>query len=185
MRIYFTGCHGSGKSTLTRYVSKKYNLPIISEVARMVLSEKELQIDTLRHDMDIVDDYQSQIFYRQLQEEAKYKEFVADRSILDCLTYSAQHSRVFPTLLKSKELAQHLPALKAPESILFFVRPSHATLKADGVREAINWDGVIAIDAQIKLLYEMFELQYFQINTDNMQERIKIIDSVLNLYVTK
>lgn len=185
MRIYFSGCHGSGKSTLTRYVSKKYNLPMISEAARMVLSEKELQIDTLRYDMDTVDDYQSQVFDRQLKEESKHEEFVADRSLIDCLAYSANHSRVFSSLIRSKELEQHLPTLNAPNSIVFFVKPSKATFKADGVREALNWDGVVAIDAQIKLLYEMFNLKYFQINTDSMQERIKIIDNVIEFSKNK
>ena len=39
----------------------------------------------------------------------------------------------------------------------------------------------LQIDRSIKLLYEMFELRYFQINIDNMQERIRLIDSVLSL----
>jgi len=43
MRVYFSGCHGSGKSTLARCVSEHYKLPMITEVARQVLSEKELQ----------------------------------------------------------------------------------------------------------------------------------------------
>lgn len=54
-------------------------------------------------------------------------------------------------------------------------------MRADGVRESLNWDGAVAIDAQIKFLYEMFGIRYFQINTDNMQERIRLIDSVISL----
>lgn len=182
MRVYFTGSHGSGKSTLSRYVSEKYSLPMISECARMVLSEKELQVDTLRHDINLVDQYQKDVFFRQLNEESKYTSFVSDRSAIDPLAYAAQHSRILPELLSSKELDPYIASLKAPESILFFVRASKTTLKDDGVREAINWNAAVAIDSMIKLLLEMWQIKYFQINIDSMQERIKLIDNILELY---
>jgi predicted ATPase len=181
MKIYFCGSHGVGKTTLARYVSDTYSLPLITEVARMILSEQELQVDTLRYDMTLVDHYQSQVFNRQAQEEAKYTSFVSDRSAIDALAYAGQHARILPQLLKSSLLTECLSVLREPNSILFFVRPSKATLKADGVRELLNWDGIVSIDAQIKLLLEMFYLRYFQINTDNMQERIRLIDNILSL----
>lgn len=180
MKVYFVGSHSTGKTTCARYVSGKYNLPMITEVARAVLSEKELHLDSLRYDMDLVDDYQNSIFERQLDEEKKYAEFVSDRSF-DCLAYAAQHSRILSYLMKSPRLADYLKVLQAPDSFIFFVRPSKATLKADGVREAINWDGIVAIDSMVKLMLEMWNLRYFQINMDNMQERVKLIDGVLSL----
>lgn len=182
MKVYFSGSHSTGKSTLTRYVSQKYHLPMISETARMILSEQELQVDTLRYDLDMVDKYQQQVFDRQIIEEKKHSAFVSDRSIVDILAYAAQHARILPHLMKSSELQSQLSILNKPESILFFVRPSQATLRADGVRESLNWDGVVAIDAQIKLLLKMFNLKHFTIQTDNMQERADLIDAVLNMY---
>lgn len=181
MKIYFSGAHACGKSTLGRYVSEAYKLPFISETARMVLSEKELQIDKLRYDLDLVDQYELDVFNRQLAEEAKYSNFVSDRSALDALAYSAQHARILPNLLNSSEWLPYLEKLKAPDSFIFFVRPSKATMKPDGVREHLSWDGVVAIDAQVKLLLEMFGIRYFQINMDNMQERVRFIDAVLGI----
>jgi predicted ATPase len=180
MRVYFTGPHSCGKSTLCRYVSQNYNLPMIPETARMVLSEQELQIDSLRHDLNVVDQYQFQVFERQFQEEAKYQSFVSDRSALDILAYSAQHSRILPKLLKDERLSPYVQSLKLPDQFVFFVRPTKATLTQDGVRESINWDGIVVIDAQIKFLLEMFEIRYFQIDTSNMQERARLITSVLS-----
>lgn len=180
MRIYFIGSHCSGKSTLARYVSETYKLPMITEVARMVLSEKELQLDTLRSNLDIVDDYQSNIFSRQLLEESKYSNFVSDRS-LDCLAYAAQHSRTLHDSINSNEFKTYLGVLKDSESFIFFVRPTKATLKSDGVRESINWDSIVAIDAMVKFMLELVKLRYFQINTDNMQERVRLIDGILSL----
>lgn len=183
MKIYFCGAHSTGKSTLVRYVSEHYKLPIISETARMILSEKELQIDSLRHDIKLVNEYQEAVFNRQILEEYKYNNYVSDRCILDILAYSAMFSQILPKLMAAPELSACLEALKAPESILFFVRPSRATLHADGVREALNWDSVVAIDAMIKLLFEQFKLKYYSISMESAQERSKFIDSILSMYI--
>jgi predicted ATPase len=181
MRVYFSGAHGTGKSTLARYISEKYNLPLLTEVARMVLSEQELQVDSLRYDLKTVDNYQKAIFKRQLEEENKLSNFVADRSLIDCLSYSAEHSRILPDLMAEPALEDYLAKLAEPDSILFFVRPSKATLHADGVRESINWDGIISIDSQIKMMLQMWKIPHFQINMSNMVERVTLIDNVLSL----
>jgi hypothetical protein len=153
---------------------------MITEVARAVLSEKELHLDSLRYDMHLVDDYQEAIFYRQLDEETKHEMFVSDRSF-DCLAYAAQHTRILPELMKTSNLEEYISKLRQPGVFIFFVRPSKATLKADGVRESLTWDGVVAIDAMVKFMLQMWDLPYFQINMDNMQERVQFIDSVLSL----
>lgn len=181
MKVYFVGSHSTGKTTCARYVSEKYKLPMITEVARAVLSEKELHLDSLRYDMNLVDEYQDAIFNRQISEETKHSAFVSDRSF-DCLAYAAQHSRILSKLLNTQLLKDYLADLRAPGSFIFFVRPTKATLKADGVRESINWDGVVAIDSMVKFMLEMWNLRYFQINIDNMQERVRLIDSILGTF---
>lgn len=179
MKVYFTGSHATGKTTLARFVSTNYKLPMITEVARMILSEKELHLETLRTDIQAVNDYQKQIFSRQIREEEGKEKFVSDRSLIDVLAYSAQHTTILPHLFYSPEIITYLETLRHPDTTVFFVRPSKATLKSDGVREHITWDGIIAIDAMVKLFLELWQLKHFQISTDNMQERIKLIDSVL------
>jgi nicotinamide riboside kinase len=180
MKIYFVGAHSTGKTTCARYVSETYKLPMITEVARAVLSEKELHLDSLRYNLDLVDDYQESIFYRQIEEESKYTQYVSDRSF-DCLAYAAQHSRILNKLIQTNEIKKYIESLWSNNSIIFFVRPSRATMKNDGVRESVNWDGVISIDSMVKFMLEMFDLKYFQINIENMQERIRLIDSVIGL----
>lgn len=181
MRIYYVGSESSGKTTLARYTSEKYHLPLLPEAARAVLAEKELQLDVLRSNLDVVDNYQMEVFNRQLLEENIHHTFVSDRSIVDCLAYSCEHSRIFSKLLDAPELQHNIAALKQENTIIFFVRPSKATLKDDGVRERINWDHIITIDAQIKMLLSQFNIKYFQIDTSSMQERARIIDSVISL----
>lgn len=48
MKVYFVGAECTGKSTLCRYVAEKYNLKMITEVARSVISEKEMDFSTIR-----------------------------------------------------------------------------------------------------------------------------------------
>jgi predicted ATPase len=180
MRIYLSGAHSCGKSTLANYIANRYQLPLLTEAARIVLSEKELRLDTLRSDLDLVDEYQAAVFHRQLQQETEQNEFVSDRCLLDVLAYSAQHTRIAEQLFKTKELETYLETLREKDVFIFFVRPTKATMKDDGVREKLNWDGIVAIDAMIKLLLKMYDLWHFQIDTESMQERCHLIDSVLS-----
>lgn len=182
MKVYMVGSHSIGKSTLAKYVSEKYKLPLISEVARMILSERELNINSLRYDMQLVDNYQSEVFDRQLLEENKYDSFTSDRCLLDTIAYSSQHARILSKLLNSQELHTYLETLRSSSSFIFHVRPTKATLKADGVRENLSWDGILAIDSKIHFLLEMYDLRYFEINNESMQSRVRLIDSVLSTY---
>jgi nicotinamide riboside kinase len=179
MKIYFSGSHSSGKSTIARYTANKYNLPLLPEIARMVLAEQELQVDALRSDINAVNDYQSAVFARQIEEEKKHQSFVSDRCLIDAVVYATQHSAIGANLIQSPEFKTYIDELHS--NILFFVRPSKATLKNDGVREHLTWDGIVAIDAMIKFVLEINSIRYFQINTDSMQERIRLVDAVLSL----
>jgi len=180
MRVYFSGAHSIGKSSLSRVISQKYHLPLLTEVSRIILSQNEQDINVLRANLDETDSYQMQVFNRQLLEEQKYEQFVSDRSLLDTLAYSGQHSRILPELMKSSELSAYLLKLRQADTHIFFIRPSSKTLKIDGVRETPVWDGIVSIDAQIKLLLEMFDIPHIQINTDSMQERMRLITTVLD-----
>lgn len=179
MKVYFVGSHSCGKTTLARYTANKFGLPFLNEVARTILAEKELHLDSLRIDLDVVDEYQKSVFVRQISEEKRFDKFVSDRS-LDCLAYAAQHSRILSDLIHGEELKNYVEALRKDDVRIFFVRPSQATVRNDGVREQVNWEGIVAIDAMVKMLLEMFKLRYVQISTDSMQERVKIIESILS-----
>jgi predicted ATPase len=182
MRIYLTGAHGIGKTTVARYIAEKYKLILIPEAARLILSEQELQLSSLRSDINVVNKYQIDVFNRQLQEESGKDNFVADRSIIDNLAYSAQHTDILNLSLKDKRIKQYLEKLKLNDTIMFFVRPDkNMLLIEDGVRERPTWESVISIDSTIKTFLELFDIRYFQINTDNMAERIRLVDSVLSL----
>lgn len=186
MRIYLTGSHAIGKSTIAAHIKQKYKLPMITEAARSILSEHEWSIDSLRADLQKVDQYQKEIFYRQLQEEKKYigKDFVSDRGF-DFLCYTLQHSTVGPEILATQEWKDYLESLKKDDVLILFVRPHKSLLKNDGIRENPNWDGVVAIDAMTKTLLQMYGLKYFQIDCISMQERTNLVDNIIELFLAK
>jgi adenylate kinase family enzyme len=181
MRVYFIGAHSTGKTTMARYVSKKTGLPLLPEVARMVLAERELAMETLRSDLDVVDSFQQEIFHRQMQIERDLDNFVSDRSF-DNLAYAAQHARVLRPILQEKDLEQYVERMREPDVVLFYIRPVRATLRNDGIREQIDWDELVRIDGAIKFMLEMWGLQYYMIYSASMQERARLVDAVLSKY---
>jgi len=179
MRVYFIGAHSTGKTTLSRYVANTYGVPLLPEVARLVLAERELSMESLRLDLDVVDSFQKGILVRQMASESGMKEFVSDRCF-DNLAYAAQHSRILKDVLEMPELVEYIRRMRDPDVFLFFVRAARATMKEDGVREQVDWEEILRIDAMIKFMLEMWGLRYHVISTHSMQERARLIDAVLS-----
>lgn len=178
MKIYVCGAHSSGKTTLVRYISKKHNLPMITEVARKVLVESETPLERLRTDLDLVDKYQEEIWNRQIVEEHNaFDSFVSDRGF-DNIAYAAEHSNLGSKLFTGPKIDDYVREMK--KGVIFFVRPDKRLLKEDSVRESPTWESVLRIDGMIKLLLEMHDMDYVPISTISMQERARIVDFVIN-----
>jgi nicotinamide riboside kinase len=177
MRIYFVGAHATGKTTMTRYVSRKFGLPMITEVARAVLAELETSLDALRTDMDLVAEYQRRVFERQVQvEKLQQTGFVSDRAF-DNLAYAAEHTLVLADLLSGDNFKSYMEWVG--QGIVFFLRPHQELLREDGVRASITWDSVLRIDGMIKLMLEQSRISYLPIESASMQERARAVDFVL------
>src|SRR4030095_16587536 len=135
MRIYFVGAHATGKTTMTRYVSRRFGLPMITEVARAVLAELETSLDSLRTDMDLVAEYQRRVFERQVQvEKSQPTTFVSDRAF-DNLAYAAEHTLILADLLASESFKGYMEWVA--QGVVFYLRPHRELLKDDGVRASV------------------------------------------------
>jgi nicotinamide riboside kinase len=177
MRIYFVGSHATGKTTLCRFVSQRYGLPMITEVARAVLAEMEASLDTLRTDMDLVSEYQQRVFERQVAIEKLHNgTFVSDRAF-DNLAYAAEHTTIAADLLDDKRFREYMKWVS--EGVVFFVRPHASLLKEDGVRAGVSWESVLRIDGMIKLMLEQHRIAYLPLESVSMQERVRGVEFVL------
>jgi predicted ATPase len=177
MRVYFIGSHATGKTTLCRYVSKRYGLPMITEVARGVLAEMETQLDALRTDVDLVAEYQERVFARQVAIEKLHEgRFVSDRAF-DNLAYAAEHTTTVADLMGDARFRDYMEWVSG--GTVFFLRPHPSLLKEDGVRAGVSWDSVVRIDGMIKLLLEQHRVRYLPVESVSMQERVRAVEFVL------
>lgn len=177
MRIYFVGSHSTGKTTLCRYVSERYTMKMVTEVARNVLAERETNLKDLRSDIAQVNSFQQEVFARQVAAEHALKdEFVSDRSF-DNLAYAAEHTTILHEVVKSKEFLDYVEWVRA--GLVFFVRPHKDLVAADGIREIGTWEDIIRIDGMVKLLLEFTGIEYFPLESSLMQERVRAIDYLM------
>lgn len=174
MRVYFIGSHATGKTTLCRYVSHRFRLPMITEVARLILAEQETNLDALRTDMDLVAEYQTRVFERQMQVERQHNgSFVSDRAF-DNLAYAAEHTTIVADLLGDPRFHEYMEWVNG--GVVFFLRPHPSLLKADGVRAGVSWDEVVRIDGMVKLLLEQYRVKYLPVESVSMQERVRAVE---------
>lgn len=178
-RVYLVGAHSTGKTTLARWVRDHYGLPMISEVARGVLAEMEARLDALRTDVELVNRYQREVFERQIAaEEEQDGSFVSDRAFCN-LAYAAQHSTILADIARDERLAEYMETVRT--GLVFYLRPHRELLAEDGVRAGVAWEEVLRIDGMVKLLLEMFGVSYIPVESLPQQERIRLLENVLDL----
>lgn len=178
-RIYLVGAHSTGKTTLARWIRDAYGLPMIAEVARGVLAEMEEQLDQIRSNLEVVDRYQALVFQRQLEAEDQLGgAFVSDRAFCN-LAYAGHHSLILSELAGDPRLRDYMERVKS--GIVFFLRPHKELLATDGVRAGVAWEEVLRIDGMVKMMLEMFGVPYIPVATLSMQERVRLVQSVLGL----
>lgn len=91
LRIALTGCSGSGKSVLAKWISETYGLEYNPVGSRSVA--KEMGFAT-PYDVDQAGkraEFQKRLLAAKIEWEASRNEFVTDRSTLDNLVYSMLH----------------------------------------------------------------------------------------------
>lgn len=180
LRVYVAGSHGVGKTSVARWVSKHYALPLVAEVARQVLAEAELSLQTLRVDIDRTSEFQAQVFRRQAAaEDAVGQRFISDRCC-DNLAYAAEHTHALRKIAQDG-LDEYAKRLKAPGSVVFLVRPHRSFLEHgdDGVREAADWDAVVRIDGAVRFLLEYLDVDYVSVASPSMADRTRTFRAVL------
>jgi len=182
-RIYFVGSHRTGKTTCAKWAKDRYKLPMITELARTVLAERDGDLGPLRTDLKATAEYQTEVFRRQIQSErAQDGGFVSDRSF-DNLAYAAEFTDddAFPQLMESQELKEYVEWVKG--GIVFFIRPHRRLLLTDSVNKEVDWEQVLRIDGMVKLMLKLFRINYLPIHAVDMEERVRTMRFALDKLV--
>lgn len=127
LRIAIVGSHGTGKTTLVEKLGDILKIPVIEEIARTVILER----NKLPHDMDDLERFvfQQTVFDRQTAREDEAIGFISDRSVLDALVYAHGTSGVL-----ALEEVITLRLRNKPYDHIFFI-PREFPLEFDGVRK--------------------------------------------------
>lgn len=183
MRVYVCGAHSTGKTTLARHISDRTGLPLLNEVARQVMAEREMTFEQVRADLRAVNEYQRAVFVRQVEIEHNAEGgFVSDRAF-DNLAYAARHSEVLCELLDDPKMSSYFDRVR--NSLVFFVRPHPSLLAEDGMREASNWDEVMRIDGVIDFLLAWQRIPAIGISELGLRNRLRTAMTAVDLYRRK
>lgn len=177
--VYFVGAHGTGKSSRTRWVSRRYGIPMIQEVARSELELLGARLDDLRRDTAAVSAYQRRVWRRQLDTEAATpRPHVSDRSA-DNLAYLALNGEGVAAIVGSDEFREAIDRLKS--GIVFIVRPHAGAPPADGVRAAADTtrDGQMRVDGAVDLLLEVNGVVAVPLPAAPVRDQERIVSAVL------
>lgn len=185
MRAYFVGSHAVGKTTIARWVRDAYRLPLLTEVARVVLAQEEKRLEELAGDLPAATAYQEDVFRKQMAaEEAAGEDFVSDRAF-DNLAYASWRAapgtvrRIMDADAARAYLNDFRARAVAGTSRVFFVRPHPELLREDGVRANVTWDEVLRVDGAAQFALEVFGVPYVPISCREMADRVRVVSAVL------
>lgn len=178
-KIYLTGAHSTGKTTLARHISEKCGLPMVTEVVRDIVSEWETSLEEARVNIKKVNALQNEIMCRQIEREKDIQnyDFVSDRA-MDFMAYTAEYTTITNELYNSEKYKEYIDWM-SEDSIIFFVRPHPSLVEKDGFRSELSWEAVNRIDGMIKFILEIEDMQYYHIKSKIFQERVESVVSTL------
>jgi nicotinamide riboside kinase len=166
MRIWITGSHSVGKTTLLN----KLEWNKINEIARTAM--RHFWKTPQEMDNRELEIFQNHLFFKQIREELAKWDFITDRTIIDVLAYSKK-LEVYNIL---KDRAKTF-LNQFPYDILFYI-PIEFWLEEDWTR--FSWtEYQIEIDNNIKELLEEFNIKY-HIITWSLEERLNNINNIIN-----
>lgn len=196
LKIWITGPHASGKTSLGTPLASKYHLPFIRETARDELTEiqrsKEMaeapKLEAMRARLDEYDDFQRTVFKRQLAAEAAHPDgFLSDRALWDIPIYAGLWSTCAADMMESEEFRAYLAQFPKttdkvfdPTRIVLFVSPEPEMLKEDGTRERPTLRGVDQYYGAVELFLAQHRIRHVPITTPHQRKRLALASEVID-----
>ena len=172
MKIFLTGAHSTGKTTLAKALSERLGLPLLPEVARRVLTEKGL---TFPVPSERVNEVQSAIIAKQWDvfRDAP-NSYVSDR-FLDFHAYSTVYggrmSDIFP--IEYRSWFRDASVFSLPVRRDMFV--------TDAIRGPSEFDDALRIDGALMMLYQMHGIPVRRIKSSSVESRVEEVLAVIGV----
>lgn len=152
-KIAIIGSQSVGKSTLGKELSKRMNVPLITEIARRWNIEKVSQVELIH--------IQKELLRLQIKEENHNGQFISDRSTVDNLAYWLHN---VSSIVDKEENATYIKtALDNVKnySHIFLLTPEFYPVD-DGFR---NTDVIyqMRIDATIQTILRLYDISHYRL----------------------
>ena len=178
MKIYFIGSQSTGKTTLARFFSKYYNIPLLGETIRKVVAREEVSLNKIYNNIDEINRFQMLLLSEQIEIEDQHKSYISDRGF-DFIIYAAEYSTITNIIYNQEVFQKYMDRFFDNNTYTFFIRPQKDLMIGDDFRHNLNWEEINRIDGMFKFFMEMNKIRYFSINMLNLQERINLIKNII------
>ncbi|CAG8513939.1 18119_t:CDS:1 [Dentiscutata erythropus] len=183
-KVVFVGAHSVGKTTLARFIKNKMNGILVSEIARTLIKELNLNADILRNDPDKSLEFQASIIKAQCakEEEIEHEFAILDRSALDALVYAQTFcGKRWNELLDMEETNKCLERYRQKNKyMIFLIEPQKECLRADGVRMMpTDYEDWISFSESFKNIMNEYNIEFNAINVLDINQRYSIIRNAL------
>jgi len=179
MKIYVSGSHSSGKTTLCREIGRRYGYVIVEEAARSVVDDQKIDFTKFIRDAQAADRFQHDVADLHIKEAALGQlrgNTVFDRSV-DFIVYASMFSTVCAKQME--QLDSYVKILKSPDARVLVLDPHEELIRDDGVRKAMGMDVAWSITNGIILVLEMHNIPYIRLTSPNLVDRIKVVDALI------
>lgn len=170
-KIGICGSFSTGKSTIAKEISKKYDLDFVESLERKLIKEKEIDIKSLN--LEELKDFQKSLVENILKEENSKRWFVTDTTLIDSLAYTREIDDIF----FRNEIFKMIINEWFYYDIMFYT-PLEFEIENDGVRH-LDQEFREVIDKNIQYYLKLFNVKYYVL-TWSVSERLDRIDRVLN-----
>jgi len=182
IHLIFAGASSIGKTTMCETVSNRIKIPVISEIARTIISQNGWSRENLT-DQNIFFSLQELIIQQMTTQELnlRNKSHCSDRSIFDPLVYAT----IYLEEKARKKLASN-PVFNTigqlyQNSIFIIIKPKMETMKDDGIRILPDLESSNTFNRLLIDLLRKYHLLYIEIDATSITDReIEIYKKIIS-----